>query len=96
MGTLFGFVVGYIVGARAGSVGFDELVDSVRAIRDSEEFSAFMGLLGEHTRSTAQQLGGRFLTAPERNGNGGGRLREHPVASAAEDALRAARERLGK
>ena len=46
MGTLFGFVVGYVVGARAGSAGFDELVDSWRAIRESEEFTAFIALLG--------------------------------------------------
>jgi hypothetical protein len=29
MGTLFGFAVGYIVGARAGSQGFDEVVEAL-------------------------------------------------------------------
>ncbi|HVM40283.1 MAG TPA: hypothetical protein VM618_05840 [Acidimicrobiia bacterium] len=60
MGTLFGFVVGYIVGARMGSRGFDEVVESVRAIRDSQEFQGFVDAVKHHSRYTLQQLSHRL------------------------------------
>ena len=42
MKTLFALAAGYVLGATAGSRDFDELFDSVRAIRDSEEFHDFL------------------------------------------------------
>lgn len=80
MGTLFGFVVGYVVGARAGAAGFEELQESVKAIRESEEFTAFMRLLKEHAQSTVQNVSNRLA--------GGG----DPTGM--DDMLARARERL--
>lgn len=48
MRTLFGFVVGYVVGARVGSRGFDEVVRSFDEIRRSPEFRGFVGALRHH------------------------------------------------
>ena len=64
MGTLFGFVVGYIVGARAGSQGFEEVVDALRTVRDSEEFQALGEVVREHVKGTAGTVG-RWLTDME-------------------------------
>jgi hypothetical protein len=64
MGTLFGFVVGYIVGARAGSQGFEEVVDALRTVRDSEEFQALGEVVRSHVRGTAGIVG-RWLTDME-------------------------------
>jgi hypothetical protein len=64
MGTLFGFAVGYIVGARGGREGFDEVVDALRAVRESEEFHGFVQVLTDHLRGSAAILG-RWLTAAE-------------------------------
>lgn len=60
MGTLFGFVVGYVVGARAGSRGFDEVVEALRDVRDSDEFRAFVDVIRHHARSTAAQVSDRL------------------------------------
>lgn len=57
MGTLFGFVVGYIVGARAGGEDFDEVVDAVRAIRSSEEFQALIDVVVAHVKGAAATVG---------------------------------------
>ena len=38
VGILMAFAVGYAVGAEAGGEGYDELVASFKAVRDSEEF----------------------------------------------------------
>lgn len=60
MGTLFGFVVGYVIGARSGSKSFDEVVDALRAIRDSEEFRALLDVVRRHVRSTAREVAERL------------------------------------
>jgi len=67
MGTLFGFVVGYILGARAGAEGFEEVVQSLRDIRGSEEFRGFVDAMKSHTRHVAAQVTGRLAgeTPPE-------------------------------
>ena len=59
MGTLFGFAVGYILGARAGQDGFDEVVRSVRAIRESEEFRGFVSAMKDHGRHVLREVTGR-------------------------------------
>lgn len=56
MGTLFGFFVGYIVGARAGSEAFDEVVQSYRDIRDSPEFASFVQVARHHLVGTVTQV----------------------------------------
>jgi hypothetical protein len=60
MGTLFGFAVGYILGARAGQDGYEELVRSVRAIRASDEFQDFVVAMKEHGRHLLRQATGRL------------------------------------
>lgn len=60
MSTLFGFIVGYIVGARAGSEGFDRLEQAVRDIRDSEEFRNFLTVLRGHAQGTFDTLSERL------------------------------------
>jgi hypothetical protein len=47
MGTLIGFIVGYLLGTKAGDRGRAELEESVRTIRSSPEVRALVaGLLG--------------------------------------------------
>ena len=60
MGTLFGFVVGYVLGARAGGEGFDEVVQSIRDIRQSQEFRGFVDAMKSHTRHVLGQVTGRL------------------------------------
>ena len=60
MGTLFGFAVGYVIGARAGNQGFDDLMRAFSDIRSSEEYQAFRATLREHARHTLRQLNERL------------------------------------
>ena len=45
-----------MLGASAGSRDFDQLFDSVRAIRDSEEFNDFLAALRSHASHTLREL----------------------------------------
>jgi hypothetical protein len=56
MGILLAFAVGYAIGARAGSENFDEVVDSVKAVRDSEEFASLVKALRSHAGHTLREL----------------------------------------
>jgi hypothetical protein len=56
MKVLFALVAGYFVGASAGSRDYDQLLDSVRAIRDSEEFHDFLDALRAHASATLHEL----------------------------------------
>jgi hypothetical protein len=56
MKMLFALAAGYVLGASAGSRDFDELFDSVRAIRDSEEFHDFLSALRSHASQTLREL----------------------------------------
>ena len=49
MGLLLVFAAGYVMGSRGGSESFDEVVDAVNAIRESEEFHDFLKALRTHT-----------------------------------------------
>lgn len=64
MGTLFGFLVGYVVGARAGSDGFDDVVRAYHDIRRSTEFRNLLDVVRHHSRGTLARLLER-LAAPE-------------------------------
>lgn len=66
MGTLFGFAVGYVIGARAGSEGFQEVVDALRTVRESEEAEAFVRVLRDHLRGTAAIVGAWMTAGPPR------------------------------
>jgi hypothetical protein len=76
MGTLFGFAVGYIIGARSGRDGFEEVVRSIRAIRESEEFAGFVDAMKSHGRHLMREMTNRVAGEPEyemmmpANGNG--------------------------
>ena len=48
MGVLLAFAVGYTVGAKAGAKGFEEVVASLKAIRESDEFAAMLSALRSH------------------------------------------------
>ncbi len=48
MDSVLIFVVGYTLGAKAGTKGFEEVVASIKAIRESEEFKAMLGAVRTH------------------------------------------------
>lgn len=60
MGTLFGFAVGYILGARAGARHFDEVVQAAKDLRESDEFQAFLDAVRTHIRDTARVVSERL------------------------------------
>jgi hypothetical protein len=53
MKMILALAAGYVLGASAGSRDFEELLDSVRAIRDSEEFNDFLAALRSHASAMA-------------------------------------------
>lgn len=65
MGTLFGFIVGYVLGARAGSQRFDEVVGAARAVRDSEEFKALLQVARIHAVGTVTMVSDRLAATDE-------------------------------
>lgn len=81
MSALFGFVVGYVVGARAGSPGFERVEQALRDILSSDEFRGFLDVLRNHARETAQVLNDRLQG-------------EGPVIPDIEDMATQARNRL--
>jgi hypothetical protein len=56
MKMFLALAAGYLLGASAGSRDFEQLLDSVRAIRDSEEFSDFLAALRSHASHTLREL----------------------------------------
>lgn len=79
MGTLFGFAVGYLLGARAGSQGFDEVAEAFRAVRTSAEFQALVEVVKSHAKGTAALVSERLSGGADPQG--------------AEDLLARARDR---
>ena len=65
MGTLFGFAVGYVIGARAGSEGFDDLLRALSAIRESEEYRGFVTSLRAHVMHTLRDVNQRLTILAE-------------------------------
>jgi hypothetical protein len=65
MGILFAFAVGYVVGARAGSKDFDDVVEALQAIGRSEEFRDLLAALRSHAAHALREL----ATALERPGD---------------------------
>jgi hypothetical protein len=57
MGILMAFAVGYVVGARAGSQDFEDVVASLRAVRDSDEFSDLLSALRTHLGHAMHEMG---------------------------------------
>ena len=48
--------VGYVIGARAGSKELDQLVESLRALRETEEFAAVLSAARAHLAHTLRDL----------------------------------------
>jgi hypothetical protein len=57
MGLVLVFAAGYVIGARAGSDDFDEIVRAVQAIRRSDEFHDLVAALRSHAGQTLRRLG---------------------------------------
>ena len=57
MGVLLAFFVGWSVGAKAGAEGFDDVIDAMRRVKDSEEFAALVMVARSHAAATLQQVG---------------------------------------
>lgn len=62
MSALFGFVVGYVVGARAGSEGWARVETAVREIKESDEFQNLISVLRDHLRGTVQIVNDRLAS----------------------------------
>jgi len=60
VGLIFAFVAGYIVGGRAGSEGFDEVVTAVKALGESQEVADLLTALRSHASHVLQDLGRRL------------------------------------
>ena len=66
------FAVGYFVGARAGSEGFDDVVQSFQTVRESDEFKGLVAALRSHVSHTLIELSaivGGETNVPGRNVN---------------------------
>jgi hypothetical protein len=57
MGVLLAFFVGWSVGAKAGARGFEEVVDAMRTVKDSEEFAALVMVARSHAAAALQEVG---------------------------------------
>lgn len=60
MGTLFGFVVGYVLGARAGNPGYERLRDAWLELRSSREFREFFEAARAHLQGTLRAASDRL------------------------------------
>jgi hypothetical protein len=56
MGILLAFAAGYVLGARAGSQDFDDVVDALKAIGRSEEFHDLLNSLRSHAAHTLREV----------------------------------------
>jgi hypothetical protein len=57
MQILLSFLIGYFVGAKAGGDQFDEVVESARAVAQSDEFHSLLLSLRAHAAATLHSLG---------------------------------------
>jgi hypothetical protein len=56
MKVLLELVAGYAIGATSGSRDYEQLVSSIRAIRESEEFDDLVAALRAHAGQTLREL----------------------------------------
>jgi hypothetical protein len=56
MEILVAFAVGYFIGARAGSEGFDDVVNSFDAVRESDEFKGLVAAVRSHVSHTLLEM----------------------------------------
>lgn len=68
MGVLLAWAVGYVIGARAGSAEFDDVVRALQELLDSEEMRGLWSALRVHLahvlRSTADLLEREEIPSP--------------------------------
>jgi hypothetical protein len=57
MQILLSFLIGYVIGAKAGGSQFDDVVDSARGVVESEEFHSLLMSLRTHAAATLHSLG---------------------------------------
>jgi hypothetical protein len=67
MQILLSFLIGYFVGAKAGGEQFDEVVESARAVAESDELRSLLQSLRAHAAATLHSLGDLLDEAPEAN-----------------------------
>ena len=60
MGLVMAFAMGYVVGARGGNEGLDEVIRSLRAIRDSPEMKDLVEAVRAHVGYTLRELASRM------------------------------------
>ena len=70
MGILFAFAAGYVLGARAGSQDFDDVVEALQAIRQSDEFNDLVKSLRSHAAHTLRELATMLDKASGEGGTG--------------------------
>ena len=56
MGMIVAFAAGWVMGARAGSEDYSDVVRSLRAIRESDEFHDLVGVLRAHAGQTLRRV----------------------------------------
>ncbi|MGB8652661.1 MAG: hypothetical protein WCD35_18585 [Mycobacteriales bacterium] len=56
MGVLLAFFVGWTAGAKAGSKGFDEVVDALKTVKESEEFAALVAIARTQLAGSLREL----------------------------------------
>lgn len=70
MGVMLGFFAGYVMGARAGQQGLEDLVGTLKQILGSGELkelvSGGLGLLGEALQAGTKVMGERNVPAIRR------------------------------
>lgn len=81
MGTLFGFAVGYVLGARAGNPGYERLHAAWVELRSSREFREFFDAARTHVEGTLRAASDRLADGDR-------------VVAQGEDLLARARARL--
>ena len=72
MGLLVAFAAGCFVGARAGGDDFGDVVESLRAVRDSKEFHDLVAAFRSHASQTLRRLADVVeKTGSDANASGG-------------------------
>jgi hypothetical protein len=64
VGVVLAFAVGYLVGANTGKESYDEVVDALKAVRDSDEFRGLVGAVRGHLGASLRQLAGIIEDQP--------------------------------
>jgi hypothetical protein len=66
MGIVLAFVVGYVLGERSARATDSDLIESAKAVRDSDEFQAFVEAVRSHTGHVLREVADRVTPGSER------------------------------